>query len=210
MTARLHLERDTFPTVPHSALREWRVQSDRAAAEMEGLLEGYAPISLAEMEVVSLLKRVDTKYVLHIGQLFQALSGLRDRYRVLEVQGRRLNCYHTLYFDPPDFQLYHQHHNGQRSRYKVRSREYVDSQLVYLEVKCKNNRDQTVKSRLRTGKARRAARHCAEKQGSTNTDATAEHATDQTNPSVFQQQQAQDVLRPQANRLHNANLPATF
>jgi hypothetical protein len=102
------------------------------------------------MEAVSLLKRVDTKYVLHIRQLFRALDNLKDQYRVLEVRGFRLNRYHNLYFDTPNFELYHQHHNGQRNRYKVRCREYVDTQMAYLEVKRKNNRDQTFKSRLKT------------------------------------------------------------
>ena len=108
------------------------------------------PINLAEMKAVTLLKRVDTKYILPVRQLFQAISNLKDRYRVLEVQGNRINRYHNLYFDTPDFDFYHQHHNGQRDRYKVRCREYVDTRLDYLEVKRKNNRDQTIKSRLKT------------------------------------------------------------
>jgi hypothetical protein len=102
------------------------------------------------MEAVALLRRVDTKYVMHTRQLFQALDNLGDRYRVLEVQGTRLNRYHNLYFDTPDFELYHQHHKQQRNRYKVRCREYVDTKLAYLEVKRKNNRNQTIKSRLKT------------------------------------------------------------
>ena len=100
---------------------------------------------------VALLRRIDTKYVLHTQQLFQALENLKDQYRILEIQGCRLNRYHNLYFDTPDFELYHQHHKQQRNRYKVRCREYVDTQLTYLEVKRKNNRDQTIKSRLKTG-----------------------------------------------------------
>jgi hypothetical protein len=150
MDTQLHSKKTASLTIPKSAPQAWKFQSAQAAAEAKQILDKYAPISLAEMEAVALLKRVDTKYVLHIQQLFQALSSIRDRYRVLEVQGYRLNRYRNLYFDTTDFRLYHQHHNGLRNRYKVRSREYVDSQLSYLEVKRKNNRDQTIKSRLQT------------------------------------------------------------
>ncbi len=36
------------------------------------------------------------------------------------------------------------------NRYKVRSREYVDSQLAFLEVKHKTNKGRTIKSRMQT------------------------------------------------------------
>jgi hypothetical protein len=70
---------------------------------------------------------------------------------VLEVNGVRLQHYQTLYFDTPDFRLYQQHHNGQRDRFKLRVRSYLDSDLDYLEVKRKDNHDVTQKSRVETG-----------------------------------------------------------
>ncbi len=147
MAIQLKLNQTTPTIIPQA----WEHKSIQAAAKAKCILSSYAPINLDEMESVALLKRVDTKYVLHIQQLFQALNNLKDQYRVLEVQGCRLNRYHNLYFDTPDFELYHQHHNQQRNRYKIRCREYVDTQLAYLEVKRKNNRDQTIKSRIKTG-----------------------------------------------------------
>jgi hypothetical protein len=102
------------------------------------------------MHNVALLRRVDTKYVLSEAQLYQALTRLTADYDVLEIEGRRLHRYRTLYFDTPDFALYRQHHDGWRDRYKVRSRVYVDSGLAVLEVKRKTNKNVTVKSRLQT------------------------------------------------------------
>jgi SPX domain protein involved in polyphosphate accumulation len=69
---------------------------------------------------------------------------------VLEINGARLHHYQTLYFDTRDFALYSQHHNGQRARYKVRVREYLDSEMAFLEVKRKTNQNRTIKSRLQT------------------------------------------------------------
>jgi hypothetical protein len=150
MATQLETKQTTLATIPQATPQTWKRKSIQAVAEAKCILSRYAPISLDEMESVALLRRVDTKYVLHVQQLFQALDKIKDRYQVLEVQSCRINRYHNLYFDTPDFNLYHQHHNGQRNRYKVRCRHYVDSQLTYLEVKRKNNHTQTIKSRLKT------------------------------------------------------------
>lgn len=151
MTTQLDPKPTTSLTIPLATPQAWKHQVTQASETAESILKSYTPINLGEMEAVALLRRVDTKYVLSTQQLFQALHNLKDQYRVLEIRGCRLNRYHNLYFDTPDFELYHQHHKQQRNRYKVRCREYVDTKLTYLEVKRKNNRDQTIKSRLKTG-----------------------------------------------------------
>jgi hypothetical protein len=121
---------------------------DSPTARLTGLVERFDHISLAEIGRVSLLDRVDTKYVFGIGELRAALRGTLGEYWALEVERIRLNRYHTVYFDTPDFSLYHQHHNGLATRYKVRERRYVDSNLSFLEVKHKTNQGRTIKSRL--------------------------------------------------------------
>jgi len=113
-----------------------------------GLLARFDRISLSELAHVSLLDRVDTKYVFDVSQLHAALRGTLGCYRALEVDRVRLNHYHTVYFDTPDFSLYHQHHNGLATRYKVRERQYGDSDLAFLEVKRKTSQGRTVKARL--------------------------------------------------------------
>ena len=115
----------------------------------EQVIDCFEPISLQEMDNVSLLNRTDTKFVLNTNQLWHILTQINDHYRVLTINQRRINSYQTLYFDTPNFMLYMQHHNGQRGRYKVRCRKYVDTNVCYLEVKLKTNKDNTVKNRLR-------------------------------------------------------------
>ncbi len=110
----------------------------------------YAPITLSKMNDVALHDRTDTKYVLPVATLQQIMRELVTAYYVLVVNKKRRSQYQTLYFDSPEFRLYRRHHAGILDRYKVRSREYVDSQLAFLEVKHKTNKGRTVKRRVRT------------------------------------------------------------
>jgi hypothetical protein len=117
---------------------------------LETLAAEFSPISLAQMDAVALLDRVDAKFVMTQEQLLCALAALKKDYWLLAVEGQRLNHYRTLYFDTPDFVLYNAHVNGQAERYKVRSREYTDSHLSFIEVKHKTRKDRTIKSRIPT------------------------------------------------------------
>jgi VTC domain len=107
------------------------------------------PTTLARLDGVALLDRVDTKFLLTVSQLASVLPALTDRYLALDIEGRRVHRYRTLYFDTPDFDLYRRHHNGQAARQKVRSRLYVDSGVSFFEIKAKSKR-RTVKHRLAT------------------------------------------------------------
>lgn len=101
------------------------------------------------MDSVKLMNRTDTKFVFPLTTLIKILPKLVKHYRVLEINGVRLNAYRSLYFDTEDFQFYHQHHNGKTNRNKVRYREYIDSGLSFLEVKSKNNKGKTIKKRIK-------------------------------------------------------------
>ena len=113
------------------------------------ILTTFDPISLEEMDSVKLLNRTDTKFVFSEQQVPQIFESIRDHYQILEIKGVRSNAYRTLYFDTPNFDYYTLHQNGKKNRYKVRFRKYVDSGLCFLEIKFKNNKSRTVKSRIR-------------------------------------------------------------
>ncbi|HRH37054.1 MAG TPA: polyphosphate polymerase domain-containing protein [Flavobacteriales bacterium] len=116
-------------------------------SSLDKVLQGFAPISLAEMDNVQLLSRTDTKYVFAHKDLMNLLASLQPHYRCLEVDGERGSTYRSLYFDTPDNKSYFEHHNGRTFRNKVRFREYVKSGLCYLEVKRKTGRGDTDKAR---------------------------------------------------------------
>lgn len=121
-----------------------------ALCTLETLAAEFDPISLKQMDAVALLNRRDIKFVMSTGQLITALTALSSDYWMLSINGQRLNHYRTLYFDTPDFEFYAAHVNGRAERYKVRSREYTDSHLSFLEVKRRTRKDRTVKERIRT------------------------------------------------------------
>ncbi len=115
----------------------------------EHFVKVLEPISLAEMDRVALLDRIDTKYVCAARQLEELLPDLATEYRVLEVEALRWSPYQTLYFDTPDCECFLQHHNGKLNRFKFRMRQYVHTGLCFLEVKRKSNRGRTEKQRRR-------------------------------------------------------------
>jgi hypothetical protein len=117
---------------------------------LSDVLDGFPAVTLGELERVALLNRTDTKFVLPLPILLETLPSLASEYRLLEIGGVRLHRYRTVYFDTPDFALYHQHHAGRAVRQKVRSRAYLDSGLAFLEVKTKTNKGSTVKHRRPT------------------------------------------------------------
>lgn len=105
--------------------------------KVEDLVQNFSPISLAEMDTVKLMNRVDTKFAFTQEDLIALLPQLQKHYQILEVDGIRIPTYKSLYFDDDNFTFYKDHHNGKNSRYKVRFRKYVESDLMFLEVKHK-------------------------------------------------------------------------
>ncbi|WMX17293.1 MULTISPECIES: polyphosphate polymerase domain-containing protein [unclassified Aureispira] len=101
------------------------------------LLRKFEPISLKEMDRVKLMNRVETKFLFGLDQLMEILEELMDDYQVVKIDGNMLPAYRSLYFDNAEFFFYNEHHRERTSRYKVRYRTYVDSNLSFLEVKHK-------------------------------------------------------------------------
>jgi VTC domain len=105
--------------------------------ELKNVLNLMQSITLEEMDSVKLMNRVDTKFAFSIDELITFLPELSKTYRILEVKGTRLPYYESLYFDDDKFSFYSDHHNGKTDRYKVRFRNYTESDLSFLEIKHK-------------------------------------------------------------------------
>ncbi|MGV8135364.1 MAG: polyphosphate polymerase domain-containing protein [Mangrovibacterium sp.] len=122
----------------------------RPKLEPEGpeLLKTFTPISLADMEQVTLMNRFDSKYQVHARLLPFLLKFLSPDYFILEIDGTREQTYRTMYFDTAENRFYLAHHNGKQNRIKIRKREYENSGLVFLEIKSKSNKGKTSKIRI--------------------------------------------------------------
>jgi hypothetical protein len=122
-------------------------------SEITSTLKSFTPISLAEMDEVTLMNRVETKYVFSSDKLPNLLDLLSRNYRVLEIEGVRDFSYHTTYLDTPDYLLLNQHLRGKLNRHKVRYRCYEASGLTFLEIKKKTNKNRTIKWRIKNRQA---------------------------------------------------------
>lgn len=104
--------------------------------------------SLSEMDSVKLMNRIDIKYIFSIALLPEILLSITENYHVLEIENKFMSSYRTLYFDTPDFNLYLQHHNGKLNRYKIRYRNYIETDQIFFEIKFKTNKGRTLKNRI--------------------------------------------------------------
>ena len=133
-------------------------------------LQSFQPITLEEMDSVRLMDRSDMKFNFNIRYLPELLHAIREEYRSLEVAGTRISRYETLYYDTPGYDFYKKHHQGKPARFKVRVRKYVESDLDFFEVKSKNNKGRTIKTRVKNKASEKeisgnAADHLQEKTG---------------------------------------------
>ena len=117
--------------------------------DLKLLLESFDTISLAELEAVKLLDRMDTKFVFRTELVPDILHGMAKNDRVLEIEGLRASRYESLYFDTDGLDLYTKHHSGKLNRHKLRFRKYLDSGLCFFEIKLKTNKGRTIKTRTR-------------------------------------------------------------
>ena len=117
-------------------------------SSVEDIIRSFEPISLAQMESVKLMNRIDTKFVVPMSVLPAILEAAQADYFAQEIDGKRVATYDTMYYDTDTLDMYVRHHDRQLARQKIRVRQYVDSDLTFLEVKRKNNKGRTNKKRI--------------------------------------------------------------
>jgi hypothetical protein len=109
----------------------------------------FEKITLDEMESVKLMDRMDVKYLVPLHLMANILEDAKSSYKMLEIKNERLCSYETLYYDTEGLDLYHSHQSGRLNRYKIRFRNYVGSNLSFFEIKHKNNKGRTLKTRIK-------------------------------------------------------------
>ncbi len=114
-------------------------------------LTKFNTLSLSEMDNVSLMRRVDTKFIFHTDILQKILSEIQSQYFVLSINNNSLQKYATHYFDDEKLSFYNDHHNKKQNRLKIRMREYLHSKITFLEIKNKI-KGQTIKNRIQIKK----------------------------------------------------------
>lgn len=127
-----------------------RFSGDLAAQDAIERVTGVVePIGLDEvLATAELQTRVDRKYFVPAGVFREFASALAGRLRVLEIDGRRVFGYESVYFDTARLSSYRDHVQRRRRRFKVRTRTYTDSGQCLFEVKLEGHRGATVKERV--------------------------------------------------------------
>lgn len=125
------------------------VSTTRRPPMLDAATQSLAPVTLAELDKAQLHDRVESKVILADTDLPGAIDRLAGDYRVMEHQGERFQRYRNDYFDTHDLRNYHEHHNQNGRRIKVRYRTYANSDLTFFEVK-RSVHGRTVKDRRKS------------------------------------------------------------
>lgn len=101
-------------------------------------LKDFSTISLDQLNAnMSLMERIEKKYLITLQDLWKIMKELKDKYFVLSIKNNSIFVYDNIYMDTDDFIFFHQHEKNMKSRVKVRTREYVDSNIAFFEFKQK-------------------------------------------------------------------------
>jgi len=138
---------DTTEVISEAANEHAFKTSDCLSLDEFLALSQFVPHDLSQLKNASLMDRVDTKFLVPRFLLPTLLQTLKAQYTALEIEGQRVSRYENDYYDTPSFTHYLAHHNKRLNRFKLRKRVYTDSDIAFLEVKFKNNKGRTVKTR---------------------------------------------------------------
>jgi hypothetical protein len=120
--------------------------------------EGWDRVSLSELNRrAPLLDRAERKYLASSALIAEVMEELRRSFDVLTIDGRTVFTYDTVYYDTDCLLAYRDQVQGKRRRLKIRSRQYVESEMYFFEVKLKGPRGRTIKERMPYDGARHGA-----------------------------------------------------
>lgn len=111
------------------------------------ILSKFKTVTLQDITEFGLMDRVETKYVMHKKDLISFISTLPPNLNLLTFNTDPVSIYKTEYYDTEHNSMYLDHHRGKLNRYKVRVRSYENTRTAYMEIKFKNNKGKTLKTR---------------------------------------------------------------
>jgi hypothetical protein len=121
--------------------------SGQRTSRLSDVVARLSAVSLDEVDARSgLQRRVDNKYLVTWPQLERLVDALADDHEALEIEGRRVFRYESVYFDTPALDSFRDHVAHRTPRTKIRSRLYVDSGEGSFELKVKLPEGETAKA----------------------------------------------------------------
>lgn len=106
--------------------------------DLNNRLKTFNQISLTQLNAqASFLDRIDTKYLLTENEFTEILKDLEKEFYILDIKEKSVFEYESIYMDSEKYDFYFQHQNKEKSRTKVRTRNYLDSWIAFFEYKQK-------------------------------------------------------------------------
>ncbi len=103
-------------------------------------LQSFSGINLDQLNAsASFLDRIDTKYLITKDELEWMLWDFENDFYVLTIAWESIFSYDNVYMDSEKYDFYYQHQNKEKSRVKIRTRNYLDSHLAFFEFKQKKD-----------------------------------------------------------------------
>lgn len=105
-------------------------------------LSGFDSITLDQLNsTMSLMERVDTKYLINFKQADHLIEAIKNDFFILQIKDKVIFQYDNIYMDTLNNDLFYEHEQGNQMRNKVRTRNYADSNdLCFFEYKHKMNK----------------------------------------------------------------------
>jgi hypothetical protein len=113
------------------------------------LFQNFNTIDIKKIQSVNLNNRTETKYLIPIQSLEVFLKPFCKSHLVLKINNTYIQTYRSCYYDTSDMKMYVAHHNKKANRFKIRTRQYIESNLFFLEIKNKTNKGKTAKKRIK-------------------------------------------------------------
>jgi hypothetical protein len=101
----------------------------------------------------SLQTRLERKYIIELSDLPQVLDKMVISHKVLKIEEDYLHNYSSTYFDTPELTCFRAHNQKKRIRYKIRTRHYTNSGLLFFELKQKTKEMGTKKTRVQINRS---------------------------------------------------------
>lgn len=92
-------------------------------------------------------QRQESKYIISIRNVEELLLELSNNYPVFCFDNHLIQSYENRYFDDQHLTAYHHHHQGRYPRLKFRLRKYNSTNVVFKEIKRKQQANSVVKER---------------------------------------------------------------
>ncbi len=100
------------------------------------ILSNFPTIDLDQLNAsAKFMERIENKYIVDSQQLQDFFKKVHKDYYILQIKDKIIFSYQNMYMDTNDYHFYHEHEKKKNKRIKLRTRQYMDSDMAFFEYK---------------------------------------------------------------------------